>query len=322
MLTNRQEVILTFIVDDFLDVMTPISSKYLLDNYNFDVSSATIRNDMAELEKAGYLIKTHTSSGRVPSRKALKLYIEELKLTIEQSPAKSFELNSSTDNLKSLTHELALTISDKTKYLTQVSLKANNETVKGLYITPLTNTASIAIIVLNSGTIRQMPLNTSQDITIDDFAKLSNILNVLLLDKNLGDTRVILTTYAQVPLEIRHLYDQVTAQIMAYIETPKRTIGHAGFNYLMQDLKDEVDTLEHLYGDIESETLYNLVERLSSNDVNIYFGDELDAGYKSISVITTNFDHAGLSGNLMIVGPELMGYKHVIKLLHSFKKGV
>ncbi|WP_213810279.1 DeoR family transcriptional regulator [Jeotgalicoccus sp. WY2] len=92
MLTERQEIILTFIVDDFLNVMTPISSKHLLEKYNFDVSSATIRNDMAVLEKEGFLIKTHTSSGRVPSRKALKFYIEELKLNIEQSPAKSFEL--------------------------------------------------------------------------------------------------------------------------------------------------------------------------------------------------------------------------------------
>ena len=87
-------------------------------------------------------------------------------------------------------------------------------------------------------------------------------------------------------------------------------------------MRNEVETLEHLYGDIESEALYNSVEQFTSNDVSIYFGDELDESYKSLSVITTNFDHAGLSGNLIIVGPELMGYKHVIKLLHSFKKGV
>lgn len=321
MLTNRQEIILTFIVDDFLDVMTPISSKYLIEKYNFDVSSATIRNDMAELEREGFLLKTHTSSGRVPSRKALKYYIEELKLKIEQSPPRSFELNSRSDNLKSLSHELALTISDRTKYLTQVSLMADNETVKGLYITPLTDTTSIAIIVLNSGTIRQLPMTTSPDVTISDLSQLSNILNGLLLDKKLGEMREILIS-PQIPSALRHLYDQVAAQILAYIETPKRTTGYAGFNYLLQDMKDEVDTLEHLYGDIESEALYDVVEELSSNDVSIYFGDELDASYKSISVITTNFNHAGLSGNLIIIGPELMGYKNVIKLLHSFKKGV
>ena len=322
MLTERQEIILTFIVDDFLNVMTPISSKYLLDKYKFDVSSATIRNEMAVLEKEGFLIKTHTSSGRVPSRKALKFYIEELKLNIEQSPAKSFELYSGTDNLENLTDELALAISDRTGYLTQVSLAADNETVKGLYITPLTNTASIAIIVLNSGAVRQMPVKTNRDVTIDDFQKLSNIFNELLLDKNLGDTRVILKNNAHVPPGIRDLYDQVTAQIMASVEVQKRTIGHAGFNYLLQDMRNEVETLEHLYGDIESEALYNSVEQLTSNDVSIYFGDELDESYKSLSVITTNFEHAGLSGNLIVVGPELMGYKNVIKLLHSFKKGV
>ena len=322
MLTERQEIILTFIVDDFLNVMTPISSKYLLDKYNFDVSSATIRNDMAELENAGYLIKTHTSSGRVPSRKALKFYIEELKLKIEQSPSKSLELTSKAGNIENLADELALAISDRTKYLAQVSLKASNETVKGLYITPLTDTASIAIIVLNSGSIRQMPVKTDRNVTIDDFQKLSTIFNELLFDKNLGDTRVILKNNPYVPPEIRPLYNQVTAQITAAADTEKRTMGHAGFNYLLQDMRNEVETLEHLYGDIESEALYNSVEQFTSNDVSIYFGDELDESYKSLSVITTNFDHAGLSGNLIVVGPELMGYKQVIKLLHSFKKGV
>jgi len=322
LLTERQETILTFIVDDFLNVMTPISSKYLLDKYNFDVSSATIRNDMAELENAGYLIKTHTSSGRVPSRKALKFYIEELKLKIEQSPSKSLELTSKAGSIENLADELALAISDRTKYLAQVSLKASNETVKGLYITPLTDTASIAIIVLNSGSIRQMPVKTDRNVTIDDFQKLSTIFNELLFDKNLGDTRVILKNNPYVPPEIRPLYSQVTAQITAAADTEKRTMGYAGFNYLLQDMRNEVETLEHLYGDIESEALYNSVEQFTSNDVSIYFGDELDESYKSLSVITTNFDHAGLSGNLIIVGPELMGYKHVIKLLHSFKKGV
>src|SRR5699024_6610870 len=172
-----------------------------------------------------------------------------------------------------------------TKYLTQVSLTADNETVKGLYITPLTDTASIAIIVLNSGTVRQMPVKMSRDITIDDFQKLSNIFNELLLDKNIGDTRVILKNNPHVPPGIKDLYDQVTAQIMASVEVQKRTIGHAGFNYLLQDMRNEVETLEHLYGDIESEALYKSVEQLASNDVNIYFGDELDESYKSLSVI-------------------------------------
>lgn len=322
MLTERQEIILTFIVDDFLNVMTPISSKYLLDKYNFDVSSATIRNEMAELEKQGFLIKAHTSSGRMPSRKALKLYIETLKQNIEQSPAKSIELTSDAGNLENLADELALSISDQTKYLTQVSLKAHDETVKGLYITPLTDTASIAIIVLNSGAVRQMPVKTNSGVTIDDFQKLSTIFNRLLFDQHIGDTKIILKNNPQVPQEIRPLYDQVTAQIMAAAETEKRTIGHAGFNYLLQDMRNEVETLEHLYDDLESEALYKSVEQLTSNDVSIYFGDELDESYKSLSVITTNFDHAGLSGDLIIVGPELMGYKQVINLLHSFKKGV
>lgn len=322
MLTNRQQIILKFIVDDFLDVMTPISSKYLLDKYKFDVSSATIRNEMAALERVGYLLKAHTSSGRMPSRKALKFYIEEQKALIKTAPPKTIEIVSSVDDVEAFTQTLATSISKETGYLTQVSASSDDEKVKGMYITPLTDSAGIAIIVLNTGSVKQLPVQTGRHVSVDDLSKLSNLFTSLLKDKRLDDSLFILNDHTAVPNEVRHLYDQLTAQIAAAVDQPKRTVGYAGFNYLLSDMKDDVETLEHIYDDIESETLQQTVEKLSSNDVSIYFGDELDDSYKAVSVITTNFEHRGLSGNLMVIGPELMGYKHVINLFHSFKKGV
>lgn len=322
MLTERQKIILELIVDDFLEVMTPISSNYLLNKYQFTVSSATIRNDMAALEQEGYLVKVHTSSGRMPSRKALKYYIEELKYEINQDPPQPIEFKRPVDNTKNFTQTLAISISERLGHLTQVSLTDEDERIKGMYITPLTDSAGIAIIVLDTGNIKQLPVKTGRGVTVEDLSKLSNFFNNLLMDKRLGDSRLILNENTVVPTEIRHLFDQLSAQINAAIEKPRRTVGHAGFSFLLKDMKDELDTLEHIYEDIESESLQQTVEQLSSNDVNIYFGDELDDSYKSISVIMTNFDYSGLSGNLMVIGPELMGYKHVINLLHSFKKGV
>ena len=88
MLTNRQELVLMSIVDNFLDHMTPLSSNYLLETYNLNVSPATIRNEMSKLESLGLLKKPHTSAGRIPTRQAIRYYVSKLNqdLALQKTP--------------------------------------------------------------------------------------------------------------------------------------------------------------------------------------------------------------------------------------------
>lgn len=321
MLTDRQKIILYSIVDDFLNVLTPISSKHLIDKYNLDISSATVRNDMARLEAEGFLTKPHTSAGRIPSRKALRLYIGML--TDQLSKETDFGLKRKSvlaDGMErnEMSQALADFFSGMTSYLTQVSMTEEDELVKGIYLTPIMTSTLLVIIVLESGTIKKIPIGMSEDITIPDLEKLGNELNFAVVDQPLSKMAVrMIDRTSTDPLNI--LKTDIIDGITDGINGQKLISGRSGFNHLIHQINQDTSTLQLLYNDMESDQLNELIDLNTIDGVDVFFGDELNRNYDSISVITTNFDIFGRRANLMVIGPEIMSYKEVIRLLYSFR---
>lgn len=322
MLTGRQKIILYSIVDDFLNVMMPISSKHLIDKYKLDISSATVRNEMARLEAHGFLTKPHTSAGRIPSRKALKHYIEMLndKLSdaygvqeLKLGPGFADEMEHN-----EMSQALADFFSGMTSYLAQVSMSEEDELVKGLYLTPITTSTLLVIIVLESGTIKKIPIGMSEDITISDLEKLGNELNSIVVNLPLSKLAGKMSTMAS-SNRINILKASIIDGVNDGIDEQKLISGRSGFNHLIHQINKDSSTLQFLYNDMESDRLNKLFDLNTIDGVDVYFGDELNRNYDSISVITTNFDIFGRRANLMIIGPEMMCYKEVIRLLYSFR---
>ena len=321
MLTDRQKIILYSIVDDFLNVLTPISSKHLIDKYNLDISSATVRNDMARLEAEGFLTKPHTSAGRIPSRKALRHYIGMLTDQLSGETDVGLKRRSVlADGMEhnEMSQALADFFSGMTSYLTQVSMTEEDDLVKGIYLTPITTSTLLVIIVLESGAIKKIPIGMSEDITIPDLEKLGNELNFAVVDQPLSKmaVRMIDRTSAD-PLNIpkTDIIDGITDGINGQ----KLISGRSGFNHLIHQINQDTSTLQLLYNDMESDQLNELIDLNTIDGVDVFFGDELNRKYDSISVITTNFDIFGRRANLMVIGPEIMSYKEVIRLLYSFR---
>ncbi|KKK35458.1 hypothetical protein WN59_01100 [Salinicoccus sediminis] len=321
MLTDRQKIILYSIVDDFLNVLTPISSKHLIDKYNLDISSATVRNDMARLEAEGFLTKPHTSAGRIPSRKALRHYIGML--TDQLSGETDFGLKRKSVLADGMEHNemsqaLADFFSGMTSYLTQVSMTEEDELVKGIYLTPITTSTLLVIIVLESGAIKKIPIGMSEDITMPDLEKLGNELNFAVVDQPLSKMAVRMVDRTSTdPLNI--LKTDIIDGITDGIHGQKLISGRSGFNHLIHQINQDTSTLQLLYNDMESDQLNELIDLNTIDGVDVFFGDELNRNYDSISVITTNFDIFGRRANLMVIGPEIMSYKEVIRLLYSFR---
>ncbi|MFB9860715.1 heat-inducible transcriptional repressor HrcA [Salinicoccus siamensis] len=321
-LTYRQELILFSIVDDFLKVMMPISSKYLIDKYNLDISSATVRNEMAKLEADGFLTKPHTSAGRIPARKALRFYIDRLNQQLStDSDALDFTFLPKMEremDRDQMSRSLADMISGTTQYLTQVSLSEEDEKVKGLLLTPITTHTLLLIIVLQSGAIRKIPVNMEDAITVPELEKLGNELNVLTLDQPISRLPEIIHA-----MEVRHALNSLKTNLgRAAAETagePGQIVGHSGFNHLIHQISSDISTLQLLYDDMESDQLNELIDLTKIDGVDVYFSDELNRDYDSISVIATDFHVNGMNGNLMIIGPELMGYKKVIQLMYAIR---
>ena len=128
---ERKRKILQAIVDEYINTAEPVSSNALTKNYGLDCSSATIRNEMADLEKAGYLEKTHTSSGRIPSEKGYRYYVDELlrddNISLEEIKYISDKLETKVNEIEDLTKITANTISEVTHYTTvSIGPKATN----------------------------------------------------------------------------------------------------------------------------------------------------------------------------------------------------
>jgi len=318
MLTQRQELILFLIVDEFLAAMVPVSSKQIIQKYQLDISSATVRNEMVKLEAMGFLTKPHTSAGRIPSREALKFYIGKLSEKLdEKSESEPVHLNlKNHHNPEDLSKSTAAKISALTNYLTGVSFTGKDETVKGIYFTPLNEGILLVIIVLDSGNIKEIPVRMDYEVSLETLKILTNYFNQIIIDTPLQDLSELLRTSLK-NTALEYTVNSVADHISEDLDQPRKFSGYSGFNHLIQQISEDTDTLRALYDDLEANQLDNIIDVTGSDGVDIYLGDELPEDYHSISIITTNFKLAGFDGNLMIIGPEMMGYKKVIKLLHA-----
>lgn len=320
-LTHRQEIILFSIVDDFLKVMMPISSKHLIEKYKLDISSATVRNEMAKLEIDGYLTKPHTSAGRIPSRKALRFYTGMLSAELGGSKSQlNFDFHPEVEEMdrNDMTRSLADVVSSTTQYLTQVSLTEEDEIIKGLFLTPITTNTLLLIIVLESGTIRKIPVDSDDVVTVPELEKLGNEMNALSYGQPLSRLPSIIQQMQAAPT-LTVLRANIRQSVVDGISEPQKVVGHSGFNHLIHQISSDISTLQLLYDDMESDQLNDIIDLNTIDGVDVYFSDELNRDYDSISVIATNFSFNGMNGNLMIIGPEMMGYKEVIRLMYAIR---
>lgn len=122
MLNDRKKEILQAIIEEYIETADPVSSKAIVEKYKIDCSSATVRNEMAELEKKGYLDKPHTSAGRVPSAKGYRFYVDELikedSLSLEEIIYIQSKLQTKVNQMKDLTKITTNTLSEITHYPT------------------------------------------------------------------------------------------------------------------------------------------------------------------------------------------------------------
>ena len=190
MLNNRKRKILQAIVDEYVGTAEPVSSGNLTKKYGLDYSSATIRNEMAELEKEGYLDKPHTSSGRVPSDKGYRLYVDELlneeDISLEEVKYIKDKLQSKVDEIEELTKIATNTLSEITHYTTvSIGAKPNLQIIEEFKFVLLGNRILMVVILTDTGLIREAIIKFDEDIKEEHIQTLNNIFNTKLKGKPL-----------------------------------------------------------------------------------------------------------------------------------------
>ena len=328
---ERQEEILREIVETYIKTFEPIPSKALVEKFN--CSSATIRNDMAELEDLGFLEKEHTSSGRIPSEKGYKYYVDKLMKPKEMTGEDVLKLQTILNNNKLVVSDAVEKcmeiISDITHYTTVViGPNKSTSTLKQINIVPLDSSFDgdrpvIAVLITNQGDVENKQMVISNDINIKELTQTCEIINKALSGTPID--KVIERLELEIKPRIREVVNQYE-QVYNFFSSAfqdfamdKSDVVFGGKTNLL-DFKEysEPDKLKEMVSKLEN---IDLVKKSDTddNDVKVYSGEENEFDSDS-TIIKTHYSVEGSEGTIAIIGPKRMEYDKVVTLLNFLKK--
>lgn len=169
-LDERKKKILQAVIDEYVGTAEPVSSSALVEKYNLNYSSATVRNELANLEKSGYLDKTHTSSGRIPSEKGYRFYVDELikedDISIEEMKYIQSKLDAKVNEIEDLAKIATTTLSEITHYTTvAIGPKTEQQLIEEIKFVLLGTRMLMVVIITDSGLVKETIIKYEQDIT-------------------------------------------------------------------------------------------------------------------------------------------------------------
>ncbi|WP_101844337.1 heat-inducible transcriptional repressor HrcA [Halobacillus sp. Marseille-P3879] len=330
MLTERQLLILQVIIDEFILTAQPVGSRSLSKKEEITYSSATIRNEMADLEEMGFLEKTHSSSGRVPSEKGYRFYVDHLlsplRLTNQELKTIKQAFNDRRMEFERIVQKSAGILSELTNYTSIILGPEVFETkLKQLQIVPLNEQSAIAILVTDTGHVEHRAFNVPVEMDQSQLEKMVNILN----DRLRGVPLVQL--YEKLQSEILELirshtdqHDYAFSYLQAALLDDHQTKLYIGgkTNILMQPEFKDLDKVRSLYAVIEKESEMADLLRSGEKGVHVRIGHEnpFDA-MQNCSLITASYTLGNEQvGTIALLGPTRMEYNRVVSLLNVLSK--
>ncbi len=331
MLTDRQLLILQVIIDDFVRTAQPVGSRSIAKKEDVSYSPATIRNEMADLEDMGFLEKTHSSSGRVPSEKGYRFYVDHLmspfQLTNPEIDHIRMLFKEKIYELEKVVQQSAHILSELTNYTSIVLGPQMYETkVKQIQIIPLTSETAVAIIVTDTGHVENRTFTMPAGINSSDIEKLVNILNERLKNIPLADLHDKI--YKEVAGYLRkyvHNYENIMgilSDTFSVQQVEKLYFG-GKTNMLSQPEFNDVEKVRRLMAMIEQEDLlYHMLRTDSKKGIHVKIGHENEhQSMQDCSLITATYSNGSVDlGTIAILGPTRMEYSKVIKLLDVFSR--
>lgn len=326
MITERQKDVLKKIVENYIKTAQPVGSKNICEN--IDCSSATIRNDMAALEKIGYIEKTHISSGRVPSELGYRYYVDNLmepqKMTGEDMLKLQKIFHNSSLELSDVVKRSIEIISDMTNYTSIILGSISNENkLKKIEVLPLDSNKIIAIIVTDKGHVEHKNI-TINNVSINEVKKTVEVMNDLLTGTPINEINT------KLEFEIKPIIGNYVKQhemlyqafYNAFSEFSKKHDTHfAGkTNFLSLPEFNTIDKVKNIIAKFEDENLIDKIEA-TNNGINIYIGKENKVD-EELAVITTRYIIDGNEETIAIIGPKRMEYNKVVSLLNYIKDNI
>ena len=325
MLGKRQNEILKIIVEEYIKTAKPVGSKSICDSLN--CSSATVRNEMAYLEDIGYLEKTHTSSGRVPSELGYRYYVDNLMKPKELTGEEVLTLqnilsNQSLELSDAITKSMEI-ISELTNYTSLVlGTSISDNRLKKVEVVPITDNSVIAIIITDKGHIENKTIAINDNISVEEIRKMVELINNLLVGTLIDEVNKKLEFEIK-PIIGKYIKQQEVIYNMFYnafneMTSKKENYHFSGkTNFLKAPEFDSADKVRSIVDKLEDKDVISSIEETSSG-INVYIGDESKID-SDVTVIKTKYVVNGEEGTIAIIGPKRMKYDKVIGMLEYIK---
>ena len=329
MLDDRKKQILQAIIEEYIQTAEPVSSNAIVQKYELDFSSATVRNEMVELEKIGYLDKPHTSSGRVPSAKGYRFYVDELikddDISLEEVKYIQSKLETKVNQMEELTKIATNTLSEITHYPT-VSIGPNtrNQNIEDIKFVLLGSRTMMAIILTDVGIIKETIIKFDEDVSAEQIETLSTLFNSKLKGKPIDEINEPIEEYIFSEMNyslnvikpiISEMKKVINEQSNIYLEGANKAFEFPEFKSL-ELAKNFVNVLD------EKELVIDMLNSGIAQDINVYIGNENEnEELKDFSIITFNHKVGGKQlGTIGIIGPTRMDYSKVISVMKYINK--
>ena len=337
-LSERQITILDAVIRNYLATGEPVGSRTISKYTDLNLSSATIRNEMSDLEEMGYIVQPHTSAGRIPSDKGYRLYVDHL---IEQNEKKDKEISDmkefvieKTEKMDKILKQAAKMLATNTNYATLVSAPdVNHNKVKFIQLSQVDDQHLLAVIVMNNNMVRNKMIDLYEALDNETILKLNILLNTSL--NGLAMNEINLGTIArlkeQAGIHSGIVSDVLDALVQTFAESEDLKIYTSGATNILKypELSDSDSAATLLSAFEEKEELASLVtESLSDSEktdngtgIQVYIGNESPIQtMKDCSVVTATYDLGeGVKGTIGIVGPKRMDYEKVMDNLKTLK---
>lgn len=330
-ISGRKEKIIQAVVDRYIVSCEPISSAEIKENYLPELSSATIRNELAALEEMGYLAQPHTSAGRVPTAEAYRLYVDKLMPRRKLSKSELKVINSYFDHkiteIDEILRSTAKVISEIT-HLTSVAVipDLNSAVVDSVKIVKLTDHTALIVIVTNMGVLKDATVEVAEELDDNYFTVAGNFITASFRGRSIGEILAPDAMLAEIRNEYETLFAAIIRIIRDYIEN-----GGVGDIVLEGSTKileqPEYANLEKARAMLEMlEAKKRLAPMLRSPEnvnLNIRIGrdNEIADGLPECAIVTANYSVNGVAlGQAGVIGPIRMDYSKVVSVLDYIGK--
>lgn len=329
-MTERQERILKLIVDEYVKTAEPVGSKSLADFLK--ISSATIRNEMGVLEEEGFIEKTHTSSGRVPSEKGYRHYIETVAKTIEEDSDGFFEFDrifSNKEQERDMIIKEAINLLSEATNCTAISLGPNayHSKVKKVQMVQLSQNHGLILVITNYGYVESKEISLDDNIDIEEMTKVIDLLNELLKDTPISKVSEKLH-YEIEHNQIKELLKYRETIVESFIEAFSKFAQSRYYltgqsNMLYQPEFNDIDKLREFISTIENKEIFKIVDT-EEEGISVKIGTENQiTSLNDITVISSSYDTIdGEKGTVSLVGPKRMDYRKAIPLIKYIAKHI